>query len=86
MNSLFNFQFNFFPVIWMSHNRHLNEKIHILHKRCLPLVYNDKQSWRLLYKDSSVPVHHRNMQKIATEMQKVKNKSSLDIMNEIIQF
>ena len=26
------------------------------------------------------------MQKIATEMQKVKNKSSIDIMNEIIQF
>ena len=57
----------------MSHNRHLNEKIKILHKRCLPLVYNDKQSWfeEVLEKDSSVYIHHRKMLRIAIGMHKL---------------
>ena len=87
MNSFFNSQFNYFSVIWMFQNRHFSNKIHRIHERCLRLVYSDKQSRfeELLDKDSSVSIRHRNIQMLATEMHKVKNRSSPEIMNEILQ-
>ena len=35
MNSFFNAQFNYCPLIWMLHSRKNNNKIKHLHKRCL---------------------------------------------------
>ena len=43
MNSFFNPQFNYCPLIWMLHNRCNNNKIKHLHKRCLRIIYNNKQ-------------------------------------------
>ena len=75
MNAFFNSQFNYCPLIWMCHNRMTNRKINRLHERCLRIIYNDKQSSfkMLLEKDSSVPIHDRNIQCLATEMYKVSN-------------
>ena len=71
----------------MLHNRHLNNKINILHERCLRLVYIDKQSRfeKLLFKDSFVSIHHRNKQSLTFETFKVKNRSSRKIMNKTFQ-
>ena len=44
MNSFFRSQFNYCPLIWMCHSRTNNRKINRLHKRCLRIIYNDKQS------------------------------------------
>ena len=78
MYSSFNAQFNYCPLIWMLHCRRNNNKLKHLHEHCLQLIYNGKQSSyeELLIKDGMVSMHHRNIQTLATEMFKVKNKIS----------
>ena len=75
MNSFFNAQFNYCPLIWMLHSRRNNNIIRNLHKGCPRLIYNDKNSFyeELLTKDGSVFMHHRSMQALATEFYKIKN-------------
>ena len=41
MNSFFNSQFNYCPLVWMFHSRSINNKINRLHERDLLIVYND---------------------------------------------
>ena len=62
MNSFFNAQFNYCPLI--LHSRRNNNIIRNLHERCLRLIYNSKNSSyeELLTKDGSVSIHHRNIQ------------------------
>ena len=66
----------------MLHSQSNKNKVKYLHGRCLRLVYNDKQSSyeELLIKDGTVSIHHRNMQTLATEMFKVENEKSLEIV------
>ena len=61
-----------FPLVWMFHNRLMNNKINRLHKRCLRIIYNDKvlSFADLLAKDGPVTIHTRNLQVLATEMLK----------------
>ena len=62
----------------MFHNRTLNNKINKLHERALRLVYDNGNLTfqELLQMDNSMTVHHRSLQKLATEMHKVKNNLS----------
>ena len=85
MNSFFNAQFNYCPLTWMLHSRSNNNKIKHLHERCLRIIYNDKQSSyeELLIKDGTVSIRHRNIQTLATEMFKVKNELSPEIICDI---
>ena len=71
-------QFNYCPFVWMFHNRTLNNKINKLHERALRLAYNNDSSsfQELLELDNSMSVHHRNLQKLATEMYKARNNLS----------
>ena len=87
MNSFFRSQFNYFPIIWMCHNRTNNRKINRLHQRCLRIIYNDKQSSfiELLEKDNSVSIHQRNLQVLAIEMFKVSNGLSRVLMKDIFK-
>ena len=73
MNAFFDSQFKYCPLIWMCHSRTNKRKIDRLHERCLRIIYNNKQSSfkELLEKDSSVSIHERNVQILATEMYKV---------------
>ena len=41
MNSFFNSQFNYCPLVWMFHSRSINNKINRLHERVLRIVHND---------------------------------------------
>ena len=47
----------------------------MLHEECLRIIYNNKQSLFKMYleKDSSVSIHDRNIQCLATEMYNVSN-------------
>ena len=67
-------QFNFCPLVWMCHSRELNQKINHLHERALRVVYTDHSLTflQLLEMDKSFTIHERNLQKLATEMYKVK--------------
>ena len=62
----------------MFHSRTLNNRINRLHERALRLVYKDPSlSFEdLLQKDESFTIHHRNLQKLATEMYKAYNDLS----------
>ena len=44
MNSFFDSQFNYFPLVSMCHCRRNNIKINNHHERCLRLIYSDKKS------------------------------------------
>ena len=37
-------QFNYCPIVWMCHERGLNNKINNIHERALGIVYQDKTS------------------------------------------
>ena len=67
-------EFNYCPLVWMFHNRTLNNKINKLHERALRITYIDDTSPfdELLLKDQTFTVHERNIQKLATLMYKAK--------------
>ena len=85
MNSFFNAQFNYRPLIWMLHSRKNDSKIKHLHERFLRLIYSDKKSSyeNLLEKDNPVSIHYNNIQQLATEMFKVKRKLCPEITSAI---
>ena len=87
MNAFFTSQFNYCLLIWICHSRANNRKINMLHERCLRIIYNDKQSsfTELLNKDSSVPIHIRNIERLAIEMFKFYNGLSPPLMNNIFK-
>ena len=69
----------------MFHSRTLNNRINRLHERALRLVYRDSKLLfeELLEMDESFTIHHRNLQKLATEMFKVKNNLSPIFMKSV---
>ena len=81
-------QFNYCPLIWMFHNRALNNRINKINKRVLRLVYQNKNLSfsELLELDNAVTIHQRNLQVLVTEIFKVKNNFSLEIMKQVFDF
>ena len=65
----------------------LNNKINSIHERALRITYADKTSTfqQLLERDNSVSIHHRNVQVLATEMFKISNNMSPEIVTEIFE-
>ena len=62
MKAFIESQFAYCPLNWMFHSREINNKINKLHERALRLVY--------------ISVHHRNLQKLAIKMYKIKHNLS----------
>ena len=71
-------QFNYCPLVWMFHNRTMNNKINRLHERALRIAYKEENLsfQELLVIDNSVTIHEKNLQKLATEMFRIKNHIS----------
>ena len=44
MNSFFNLDFNYCPLVWLFYSRSINSKINRLYERVLRIVYNDIRS------------------------------------------
>ena len=85
MKAFIESQFSYCPLVWMFHSRTLNNRINILHEKALRLVYNDQNLSfnELLEIDNSFTIHHRNLQKLATEIFKVKNNLSPIFMKNV---
>ena len=72
MKAFIESQFNCL-LIWMLHSRPLNNKINRIHERALRIVYsvyNSSLNDKLLDKDGSFTIHHRNVQSLAIEIYK----------------
>ena len=87
MKAFVSSQFEYCPLIWMFHSRQINHKINKLHERALRIVNNDNfSSFEVhLYKDKSVTVHQKNLQILATDLYKILNGLSPDIMQDIFE-
>ena len=85
MKAFLTSQFNYCPLVCMFHSRKLNNKINRLHERCLRLICSDRISSyeELLDKHNSVPIHQKNLQKLAIEMFKTYTGMTTQIMNEV---
>ena len=85
MNAFFQSQFSYCPLIWMFHNRTLQNKINNLQERCLRLVYSDTVSSfeELLIRNNSQTLHQRNLQSLATELYKIKSHLSPNFLENI---
>ena len=87
MKAFFMAQFSYCPLTWMFHSRKLNNESNKLHERFLRIVYSENISFeKLLEIDNSVSVHHRNIQVLATELYKIVNGLSPEIMKEVFPF
>ena len=67
----------------MFHNRSLKR----LHEKQLRIIYNDKQSSfeQLLNQNSSVSIHHRNIQVLAIELYKTVDDTAPQIIKEVFK-
>ena len=74
-------QFSYARVVWMFH--HINR----IHERALRVVCEDHNSsfGKLLEKDNFCQIHERNLQKLATEIFKVKMNLASEIMKELFE-
>ena len=72
----------------MCHSRGLNNRINNLHERALKILYKDKKSdfETLLKNGKFVTIHVRNLHYLVTEIYKVKNNTSPEIMRDIVHF
>ena len=88
LKSFITLHFSYCPIVWMFQSRKLNERINHIHERALRIVYKDFNSsfQELLIKDNSLNIHHRNLQKLVTEVIKVKNGLSPELMNGVFEF
>ena len=71
----------------MFHSRRRNNCISKIHERPLLIIYQDYKpsSTDLLAKDNSLTIHHRNLQKLVTEMFKVKVGIEPEILKDIFK-
>ena len=77
-------QFSYCPLIWMFHSRAMEHKINRIHERSLRLIYPNQHQLtfkELLEKNKTSSIHQRNLQILATEIYKAKNKTSPEATN-----
>ena len=82
-------QFSYYPLIWMFHSQAMEHRINRIHERTLRLIYPNQHQLtfkELLEKNKTVSIHHRNLQTLATEIYKAKNKISPEVVNSLFEF
>ena len=85
MNAFILSQFSNFPVVWMFHDRNVNNKMNKIHESALRIAFKDTSSnfEELLTKAASVTIHQRNLQLLTTEIYKTKHDLNPKFMGEI---
>ena len=69
-------------------SRKLNERINQIHEKVLRIVYKDFNSsfQELLIEDNALNIYYRNLQKLVTEILKIKNSLSTEFINDVFEF
>ena len=73
----------------MFHSRELENRINKIHKRAIRLVYQDHSNLsfnELLKKFNLISIHQKNLQCLAIEIYKAKNKISPNLINDLFIF
>ena len=72
----------------MFHSLKLNDRINRFHKRALRVAYRDLNSYfeELLRKVSATTLHQRNVQRLMTEIFKVKTRIASELMQRVFEF
>ena len=72
----------------MFHSLKLNDRVNRFHKRALRVAYRDFNSYfeELLRKVSAATLHQRNVQRLMTEIFKVKTRIASELMNRVFEF
>ena len=70
----------------MFHSRKLNARINRHHERALRVVDFESFIQEVLRKDSTTSLHQRNMQKLMTEIFKVKTGIVTQLMKSVFEF
>ena len=85
IKAFFESQFRYCSLTLMFYSRKSNNKINLLHKRALRMIYNDQISsfQELLEKDNSFTIHQFNIQSLAIEMFKVINNIAATIIDDL---
>ena len=88
MKAFIESQFSCCSLLWMFCSRNMNNWINHIHKRALRLVYEDYTSSfdELLLVDNSFCINHRNIQKVAIEMFKIKNNMAPTLISDLFNF
>ena len=82
-------QFSYCPLIWMFHSQAMEHRINRIHERTLRLIYPNQHQLtfkKLLEKKKTVSIHQRNLQTLATEIYKAKNKIFPEVVNSLLEF
>ena len=72
----------------MFHSLKLNDRVNRFHKRALRVAYRDFNSYfeELLRKVSATTLHQRNVQRLMTEIFKVKTRIAPELMKGVFEF
>ena len=78
-------QFSYCPVIWMFHDRKVNNKINKIHERALRIAFKDTSLnfEELLIKAASVTLHKKIYSFLTTEIFKTKHDLNPEFMGEV---
>ena len=67
----------------------MEHRINRIHERTLRLIYPNEHQLtfkELLEKNKTISIHQRNLQTLATEIYKAKNKTSPEVVNSLFEF
>ena len=87
IRAFINSQFGYCPLVWFFCSPKINNRINRIQGRALRIVYKDYVSTfaQLLEKDSSVSIHIRNLQVLATKIFKARNNFSPPIVQNVFR-
>ena len=79
-------QFSYYPLVCMCHSRCLNNRISNPHECALRIEDKKSDFENLLKNEKSVKIHVRNLHYLVTEIYKVTNNISPEIMRDFFHF
>ena len=87
MRAFISSQFEYCPLVWFFCCQKTNNCLNRIQERALRIVFKDYDSTfaQLLEKDSSVSIHIRNLQFLATKIFKARNNLSPPIVQNIFR-